>query len=71
MASARYSLAATPILEAASPPVCSSCHRIIPPGEHGVAFPCPNCGKVIIIRCRKCRQLSVPYKCPNCGFVGP
>ncbi len=69
----KYSLAQTNIVldETASPPVCSSCHRIIPPHEHGTAFPCPNCGQVIIVRCRKCRKLGVPYVCPNCGFRGP
>ncbi|WFO75883.1 DUF1610 domain-containing protein [Desulfurococcaceae archaeon MEX13E-LK6-19] len=59
------------ILEAASPPICSSCHRPLQPHEHGVSFSCPNCGTVLIWRCKKCRKFSVQYKCPNCGFVGP
>ncbi|OYT40329.1 MAG: RNA-binding protein [Desulfurococcales archaeon ex4484_58] len=59
------------VLEASSPPVCSSCHRLMTPQEHGSSFPCPNCGQVIIKRCKKCRKLSVPYTCPNCGFHGP
>ncbi|WP_440059032.1 zinc finger domain-containing protein [Thermogladius sp. 4427co] len=59
------------INEPATPPICSSCHRIMEPGEHGVEFLCPNCGKAYIRRCKKCRQLGVPYVCPNCGFRGP
>ncbi len=59
------------MLETAAPPVCSSCHRVMAPHEHGTEFLCPNCGQVIIRRCKKCRKLSVPYVCPNCGFRGP
>ncbi len=59
------------MLETATPPVCSSCHRVMAPHEHGTEFLCPNCGQVIIRRCKKCRKLSVPYVCPNCGFRGP
>ncbi|MCD6301150.1 MAG: DUF1610 domain-containing protein [Staphylothermus sp.] len=59
------------VAETASPPICSSCHRVMAPHEHGTEFPCPNCGQVIIRRCKKCRKLSVPYVCPNCGFRGP
>jgi predicted RNA-binding Zn-ribbon protein involved in translation (DUF1610 family) len=57
--------------EPASPPLCSSCKRPFAPGEYGVEFPCPNCGKVVIRRCKKCRKLGVKYECPACGFVGP
>jgi len=59
------------IVEAATPPICSSCGRPIPPYEKGVKFTCPNCGTVTIWRCRKCRELVISYKCPNCGFEGP
>jgi predicted RNA-binding Zn-ribbon protein involved in translation (DUF1610 family) len=41
------------------------------PKEKAVVFKCPNCGKVEIIRCNKCRKMSVPYVCPICGFQGP
>jgi len=59
------------ISEAATLPICSSCHRLMEPGEHGVEFMCPNCGKAVIRRCKRCRQLGIPYECPNCGFRGP
>ncbi|MEM1619139.1 MAG: zinc finger domain-containing protein [Fervidicoccaceae archaeon] len=52
-------------------PKCSSCNRFILPGERATKFPCPSCGKTTIIRCRKCRSLSVSYTCPACGFTGP
>ncbi|NAZ11470.1 MAG: DUF1610 domain-containing protein [Desulfurococcales archaeon] len=50
---------------------CSSCNRLLMPKEKAVVFKCPNCGKVEIIRCNKCRKMSVPYVCPICGFQGP
>lgn len=50
---------------------CTSCKRPLVPGEYGVEFPCPNCGKAIIRRCKRCRKLAVEYTCPNCGFRGP
>jgi len=59
------------VSEAATPPICSSCHRLMEPGEHGVEFMCPNCGRAVIRRCKRCRQLGIPYECPNCGFRGP
>ncbi|MEM1628324.1 MAG: zinc finger domain-containing protein [Desulfurococcaceae archaeon] len=59
------------IEDAASPPICSSCQKLITPNEYGVEFPCPNCGKTIIRRCKRCRKLSVEYNCPACGFKGP
>uniref|UniRef100_A0A7C4JM07 DUF1610 domain-containing protein n=1 Tax=Staphylothermus marinus TaxID=2280 RepID=A0A7C4JM07_STAMA len=59
------------IYETVSPPTCSSCHRLMDPREKGAVFPCPNCGKVLIRRCKSCRKHSVPYVCPNCGFKGP
>lgn len=35
------------------------------------SFPCPKCGKQIIHRSRKSREIVVKYTCPECGFVGP
>lgn len=35
------------------------------------SFPCPQCGKYIIHRTRKAREIVVKYKCPECGFEGP
>ena len=35
-----------------------------------VRFPCPGCGEEIL-RCDKCRGLSIEYKCPKCGYKGP
>lgn len=46
---------------------CISCGRNTP---DVVKFECPKC-KAEIVRCSKCRSLSVKYKCPDCGFVGP
>ncbi|HDJ66291.1 MAG TPA: DUF1610 domain-containing protein [Nitrososphaeria archaeon] len=52
-------------------PLCTSCRRPIDPHERAVSFPCPNCGRVRIWRCEKCRELARPYICPSCGFRGP
>ncbi|MCD6530147.1 DUF1610 domain-containing protein [Candidatus Bathyarchaeota archaeon] len=52
-------------------PLCSSCNRIIPPGSEATKFPCPNCGDIIIRRCKRCRIFARPYRCPKCGFTGP
>ncbi|MEB3757617.1 MAG: zinc finger domain-containing protein [Desulfurococcales archaeon] len=52
-------------------PVCTSCGRIIHPGDRATSFVCPNCGKIVIWRCARCRSLGVKYKCPVCGFEGP
>ncbi|OYT55334.1 DUF1610 domain-containing protein [Candidatus Bathyarchaeota archaeon] len=52
-------------------PKCSWCNKVIVPKENFVRFPCPNCGGVIIVRCKKCREFGRPYKCPKCGFTGP
>ncbi|MEM2025117.1 MAG: zinc finger domain-containing protein [Desulfurococcaceae archaeon] len=57
--------------ETATTAICSSCRRPFTPGEYGVEFPCPSCGKSIIRRCKKCRKLAVEYTCPSCGFKGP
>ncbi len=59
------------IIDAARLPLCSSCNKPITPSEKGVVFPCPNCGDVIIWRCKSCRSMGVPYTCPKCGFSGP
>jgi len=50
---------------------CTSCNKEIRNMEGSVIFPCPNCGKAIIVRCKDCRILGVKYVCPNCGFEGP
>ncbi|OYT31377.1 MAG: RNA-binding protein [Thermofilum sp. ex4484_79] len=52
-------------------PTCTSCGRPIPPFEIGTKFRCPNCGEVIIWRCRLCRKQGNIYVCPKCGFEGP
>ncbi|MEM7826695.1 MAG: zinc finger domain-containing protein [Candidatus Aenigmatarchaeota archaeon] len=50
---------------------CTSCHRNVITEENFVKFMCPLCGKAEIVRCEKCRKLSIIYKCPECGFEGP
>ncbi|MEM3046562.1 MAG: zinc finger domain-containing protein [Candidatus Bathyarchaeia archaeon] len=52
-------------------PNCFWCGRMIAPAEKAVKFPCPSCGKIVIWRCERCRNLGRPYKCPSCGFMGP
>ncbi|MCI4456999.1 MAG: DUF1610 domain-containing protein [Desulfurococcaceae archaeon] len=59
------------IVDEINTPICISCKRSIPPYEKAVAFLCPNCGKYVIWRCRRCRVAGVPYRCPVCGFEGP
>ncbi|MDH5461971.1 MAG: zinc finger domain-containing protein [Candidatus Bathyarchaeota archaeon] len=54
-----------------SMPICTSCHKIIPPKTRATKFQCPNCGEITIWRCQKCRKFARPYRCPKCGFVGP
>jgi predicted RNA-binding Zn-ribbon protein involved in translation (DUF1610 family) len=56
---------------APSPPVDTTTNWPLAPRERGVAFPCPNCGKTIIVRSARSRKLGVPYRCPECGFEGP
>ncbi len=34
-------------------------------------FHCPKCGKVLIVRCQKCKNNAEIYICPECGFKGP
>lgn len=36
-----------------------------------VAFPCPNCGGIEVIRTRNERENAVKYRCDKCGFSGP
>ncbi|MHA1166680.1 MAG: zinc finger domain-containing protein [Candidatus Hodarchaeales archaeon] len=53
-------------------PKCLSCGAPIKPFDHGVVrFQCPECDKILIIRCSQCRSLGNSYICPNCGFKGP
>ena len=59
------------IHETVSMPVCTSCGKLVRPDEKAVTFYCPKCGRYEIIRCKKCRSMSVPYTCPACGFTGP
>ncbi|HDQ59799.1 MAG TPA: RNA-binding protein [Candidatus Woesearchaeota archaeon] len=49
---------------------CTSCNADIVVIPNSVEFACP-CGREKIIRCGKCRKISVKYKCKECGFEGP
>jgi len=48
---------------------CTSCKKTV--GSGATRFKCPKCGKVEIIRCKKCKKLSSKYKCSACEFEGP
>lgn len=49
---------------------CTSCgERLVVKGS--ASFNCPQCGQVLVGRCKQCRDQSVPYKCTGCGFTGP
>ncbi|MFH0830016.1 MAG: zinc finger domain-containing protein [Candidatus Aenigmatarchaeota archaeon] len=50
---------------------CMSCGVSLIGQEDFVKFPCPACGKGVVVRDKLCRLQSVPYKCPSCGFEGP
>ncbi|MEM5814366.1 MAG: zinc finger domain-containing protein [Candidatus Aenigmatarchaeota archaeon] len=50
---------------------CSTCGVNLLGQEGFVKLTCPSCGDEVIIRCRQCKQLSVPYKCGKCRFEGP
>lgn len=50
---------------------CNSCKKEITNETGAVEFPCPQCGKSIIIRCEHCREVVATYSCPSCGFEGP
>ncbi len=53
-------------------PRCSSCNKVVHPRDISVVvFQCPNCGKGIIIRCSKCRQMANIAKCSVCGYEYP
>ncbi|MBU0898868.1 MAG: DUF1610 domain-containing protein [Nanoarchaeota archaeon] len=49
---------------------CTSCGRGVETEKYWVKFTCPDCGKVEIIRCEKCKNQSNQYTC-KCGFTGP
>ncbi|RLG72327.1 MAG: RNA-binding protein [Methanobacteriota archaeon] len=55
----------------AAPPLCTSCAKQIPPGDHSTKFRCPGCREVVIWRCEECRRFSNTYVCPKCGYQGP
>ncbi|MFA4960787.1 MAG: zinc finger domain-containing protein [Candidatus Pacearchaeota archaeon] len=46
---------------------CISCEK---ENAEGVKFPCPSCGEKIL-RCDKCRSLSIEFKCKKCNYKGP
>jgi len=46
---------------------CISCDK---KSLDSVKFHCPKC-KNEIMRCNKCRSLSIDYVCPKCGYRGP
>ena len=46
---------------------CISCEK---QDTNSVKFPCPGCG-VQLMRCHKCRGLSIEYTCIKCGYKGP
>ena len=50
---------------------CISCGKKVTNDPSSVSFPCPNCLKVEIVRCKNCRERAIPYRCPECGFEGP
>ncbi|MHA1730531.1 MAG: zinc finger domain-containing protein [Promethearchaeota archaeon] len=50
---------------------CTSCGKLIAPGENAVYFKCPACGSVTISRCERCRQIGMPYRCVKCNWEGP
>lgn len=45
---------------------CISCSK---DSQECVKITCPNC-KETILRCDRCRSLSIEFKC-QCGFQGP
>ncbi|HLC81417.1 MAG TPA: zinc finger domain-containing protein [Candidatus Nanoarchaeia archaeon] len=51
--------------------ICTSCKKRVTNDQGSVAFNCPKCGKLKIIRCSTCRKNANHYTCANCGFQGP
>ncbi len=51
--------------------ICISCKKKITNKAGSTKFPCPNCGKYEIVRCKHCREIVAKYECPLCHFVGP
>ncbi|MFH1257539.1 MAG: zinc finger domain-containing protein [Candidatus Micrarchaeota archaeon] len=47
---------------------CSSCGRI---AQEATVFPCPECDKGKIVRCKSCSENGNKYSCKECGFEGP
>lgn len=50
---------------------CASCGIRVTNDQATVSFPCPNCAKTTITRCKHCREKASRYKCTECGFEGP
>ena len=50
---------------------CTTTKKKIANTEGSASFPCPNCGKAIIVRSGHARAIAAKYKCPVCGFEGP
>lgn len=50
---------------------CTSCGKRIESEKNWVEFACPQCGKVSILRCEKCKRLENTYECQDCSFIGP
>ncbi|MEM4330739.1 MAG: RNA-binding protein [Candidatus Pacearchaeota archaeon] len=46
---------------------CNSCSYS---GNDITIFECPKCNSKIV-RCSRCKRLSISYKCLNCNFEGP
>jgi len=50
---------------------CMTCGVNLVGQENFVKFACPACSETVIIRCHRCKKLSVPYRCGKCRFEGP
>ena len=46
---------------------CNSCNY---EGDNVTIFECAKCENSIV-RCSKCKSLSIEYDCSKCGFRGP
>ncbi|MAE13658.1 RNA-binding protein [Candidatus Woesearchaeota archaeon] len=51
--------------------MCVSCNTTLVNSKGGAVFPCPQCGKHQILRCKNCREIAAKYTCPECSFTGP